>query len=282
MATKTTTSTNTIKKFLRQQYGLKKASVRSGSGANTSSLNITYTAGPDPARVKAQFSRLADGKFDGMTDSYDYKAQAERGMSINGTELQTYKFVFVRREFPAELKLEACRWYWEFTKFEGGFEPTADRMAEYFTNRWGSAWRWYDIAHQILGGTNWPADLTGWSIVGIDRGADCYENEVVFLLLHQDGGVHRTDELWTPPLQRSAAALKPDPVIKRNGVRLVDYSEKAVAVVGDTYEIKEQLKEAGGRFNRGLTVDGQKTAGWVFSKRHQDAIANLLIDYSAQ
>ena len=49
-------------------------------------------------------------------------------------------------------------------------------------------------------------------------------------------------------------------------VMMVDYSAKAVAVIGDTAPIKEDLKAMGGRFNRALTVEGQKVAGWIFSK----------------
>ena len=35
-------------------------------------------------------------------------------------------------------------------------------------------------------------------------------------------------------------------------LRIVKYSEKSVAVFGETKAIKEQLKTLGGRFNRGL------------------------------
>ena len=54
--------------------------------------------------------------------------------------------------------------------------------------------------------------------------------------------------------------------------RIVDYSEKALAVYGDTKEIKEQLKQLGGRFNSRLR-DG---AGWIFSKSKADQLQALL------
>lgn len=37
--------------------------------------------------------------------------------------------------------------------------------------------------------------------------------------------------------------------IEVSGVEIIDYSEKAIAVIGDTKPIKDQLKELGGRFN---------------------------------
>lgn len=45
---------------------------------------------------------------------------------------------------------------------------------------------------------------------------------------------------------------------------IVNYSEKSVAVFGDTKSIKEQLAALGGRFNKYLIQNGQKCAGWVF------------------
>ena len=57
---------------------------------------------------------------------------------------------------------------------------------------------------------------------------------------------------------------------------IVDYSLKAIALFGDTKPIKEQLKGLGGRFNPKLTHDGQKKAGWIFSKSKEQEIRNLL------
>jgi hypothetical protein len=47
---------------------------------------------------------------------------------------------------------------------------------------------------------------------------------------------------------------------------IVDYSEKALAIFGDTRPIKDELKALGGRFNPKLTHEGEKQVGWIFSK----------------
>lgn len=60
------------------------------------------------------------------------------------------------------------------------------------------------------------------------------------------------------------------------GIEVVDYSEKAVAVFGDTKAIKEQLKELGGRFNPSLNYNGEKRAGWMFSKKQADKVKELI------
>lgn len=59
-------------------------------------------------------------------------------------------------------------------------------------------------------------------------------------------------------------------------LEMVDYSEKAIAVFGDTKAIKEQLKELGGRFNPALNYNGEKRAGWIFSKKKADEVRNLM------
>jgi hypothetical protein len=45
-----------------------------------------------------------------------------------------------------------------------------------------------------------------------------------------------------------------------NGVRLEQYTEKSIAVFGNTQPIKDKLKELGGKFNSNLR--GQP--GWIF------------------
>ena len=59
-------------------------------------------------------------------------------------------------------------------------------------------------------------------------------------------------------------------------IEVVDYSEKAIAMFGDTKAIKEQLKELGGRFNPSLKHNGEKRAGWIFSKKQTDKVRLLL------
>lgn len=55
-------------------------------------------------------------------------------------------------------------------------------------------------------------------------------------------------------------------------VQIIDYSEKAIAVIGDTKEIKEELKAAGGRFNPRLSCG----AGWIFSKKSMEKVQKII------
>ena len=61
-------------------------------------------------------------------------------------------------------------------------------------------------------------------------------------------------------------------------LRIVKYSEKSVAVFGETKAIKEQLKTLGGRFNRGLMdpASGVKAPGWIFSWKKEKILETEL------
>lgn len=55
-------------------------------------------------------------------------------------------------------------------------------------------------------------------------------------------------------------------------LQLIQYSEKAVAVIGDTRDHKEALKKLGGRFNGKLSCG----AGWIFPKKAQAELEALI------
>lgn len=70
----------------------------------------------------------------------------------------------------------------------------------------------------------------------------------------------------------------PTPPTDKNGTgkancTLVEYSAKAVAVFGETRAIKDELRAMGGRFNSRLTFNGQRLAGWIFSKAQERRLA---------
>lgn len=52
---------------------------------------------------------------------------------------------------------------------------------------------------------------------------------------------------------------------KNIDLKLIDYSEKAIAVIGNTRDYVDKLKELGGRFNAKLKCG----AGWIFSKKRE-------------
>lgn len=59
-------------------------------------------------------------------------------------------------------------------------------------------------------------------------------------------------------------------------LQVIDYTEKAIVVVGDTYEIKDQLKANGGKFGRSWKCG----PGWMFPKSKINAIEAILSGFS--
>ena len=53
---------------------------------------------------------------------------------------------------------------------------------------------------------------------------------------------------------------------------IIDYSDKAFAVIGETKPIKDKLYAAGGKFNYNLKCG----AGWIFSKKRLTEVKELL------
>ena len=60
------------------------------------------------------------------------------------------------------------------------------------------------------------------------------------------------------------------------GVEVVGYSEKALAVFGDTRALADELKAIGAKFNRALLYNGERRAGWIISRRKADELAAVL------
>lgn len=80
----------------------------------------------------------------------------------------------------------------------------------------------------------------------------------------------------TETIQESATDEYPKTAQVYESFELVDYSEKSVAVFGETKPIKDQLKELGGRFNKFLNYGDGKRAGWIFPKTKCAALDMLL------
>ena len=75
--------------------------------------------------------------------------------------------------------------------------------------------------------------------------------------------------LYTKPEPKQSEPAK---AIKTEGIQIINYSEKAIAIIGDTRAIKDTLKTLGGRFNAHLTCG----AGWIFSKTKESTLKNAL------
>ena len=59
-------------------------------------------------------------------------------------------------------------------------------------------------------------------------------------------------------------------------LRIVEYSENAIALLGDTFSMKDEIKQLGGTFNKNLNIDNTKVAGWIIQKTKKSEIEELI------
>lgn len=81
---------------------------------------------------------------------------------------------------------------------------------------------------------------------------------------------HKVD--FTPPRKEQEDKNMPSgQTTNPDGFQVIDYSEKAIAVTGDTKPIKDELKRLGGKFNSRLSCG----CGWIFGKRNKETLKEL-------
>lgn len=65
-------------------------------------------------------------------------------------------------------------------------------------------------------------------------------------------------------------------------IKLIEnYSDKGIAVIGDTYPLRAEFKALNGSFNNAVKYEGEKVKGWFFSKKKIEAIRDLVERHSA-
>lgn len=63
-------------------------------------------------------------------------------------------------------------------------------------------------------------------------------------------------------------------------ISIVNYSEKAIAVFGNTKEIKDHLLSIGGKFNPSLKQNDERVAGWIFPSSKREDVKKIITSYS--
>jgi len=63
-------------------------------------------------------------------------------------------------------------------------------------------------------------------------------------------------------------------------ISIVNYSEKAIAVFGNTKDIKDHLAALGGKFNPSLKQNDERVAGWVFPNSKKEEVRKIITAFS--
>lgn len=63
---------------------------------------------------------------------------------------------------------------------------------------------------------------------------------------------------------------------KRNDIEVIDYSERAYALFGNTYDIRDKLKDIGATYNKWLKYGDTKKPGWILGKRKKEQLEEII------
>lgn len=126
-----------------------------------------------------------------------------------------------------------------------------------------------DYEHRYPCFTLGKSPYSGWSIHKMSY----YTRKGFIDMLAYTAGDEANIRLSNATAERSDK--RPETVVQGHFV-IVDYSDKAIAVFGDTKPIKAELSVLGGRFNSRLTYEGQKKAGWIFQKTKEAQVRKLI------
>lgn len=225
-----------IREELKKEFPNVKFSVKSSNFAGGDSVHVEWSNGPTTLEVSKFTSKYQYGRFDGMTDMYEYSN------SIEG--LPQSKYVQTQRAINPETTEIVNK------KLRSFFSADCE---DHEISRY---------AHTILSKSSIPvgAIVTGLketNVSGIIEDSFCLEFDL-----------SNVQEVKTDVLKPEFEKVE----VPEGEIQIIDYSERAIAVIGDTKPIKDKLKELGGKFNFRLSCG----AGWIFPKTKLTDIENLL------
>ena len=225
-----------IREELKKEFPAVKFSVKSSNFAGGDSVHISWNEGPTSREVDVFTNKYQYGSFDGMTDMYNYSNTRE--------DLPQSKYVSTRREISEEVNNVV---------FESLKLLSPEDRQDYEIKQ---------DCYRIISKTPFKpgATVTGVTTTGQNGSIEDFYT-LTFLL-------PETPEAKETP---NFEAVE----VPEGQIQIIDYSEKAIAVIGNTKPIKELLKSLGGSFNPRLSCG----CGWIFSKKKLEEVQTALINH---
>lgn len=260
-----------VKKYLKQEFGIN-CTVRSEKYSMGSSLNIEYQLGPDNDHIEAVIKKLQYGAFNSMEDM-SYSIDNE-GLTIDGYELEDFKHVFVRQDLSEAIRYKLAQFLSdninlsEVPKLTG--EEEFKKCTSFGQFVW-NAWNWNNLFYQLFQTRNFVTqEEEKINIISVHFSEK--NNGQVYYIYSVDGIEYNT-EVFTviKPVEETKPNIEPV-AVEKGKIQVIEYSDKAIAVVGDTKPIKDKLKALGGRFNFSLSCG----AGWIFPKSKSTELQTAL------
>jgi hypothetical protein len=227
-----------IKAELKEVFPDIKFSVRSDNFSMGNSVDISWTDGPTSDQVEKITDKYQYGHFNGMEDIYEYTNSRE--------DIPQAKYVSAHRKISEELTALLLPIFTDLLAQTSRIDDGDYRNSP------------ENILYRILNKTSFP---TKWKATGIERTDLMSGSFEDFYRVTFNGSD-------APKIEPTFEKVE----VKAGEVQIIDYSQKAIAVIGDTKPIKDKLKALGGKFNFRLSVG----PGWIFPKTKLDEIQKAL------
>lgn len=223
-----------IRAELKTKFPGIKFSVTSENFAGGDAVRVSWNDGPTSAEVEAITGKYQYGHFDGMNDIYESSNRRD--------DIPQTKYLTESRHMSPETRAT--------------LDPIA---AELFSGRDDNT------LYKLYQKTSFPvgAKITGIEETPEDQHRGFFED------------FYRIT--FEAPEQKATAPAPAAPVFEKvetvpGEINIIDYSERAFAVIGDTKPIKDKLYNLGGKFNKNLSCG----PGWIFSKNRLDQVQKAL------
>lgn len=232
-----------IKNELKNLYPHIKFSVTSEVFAGGDAVRINWTDGITNDEISNITSKYQSGHFDGMTDMYEY--------SNRNADLPQAKYITTSRNQSEETK----------SKLKELLTPIFE------VDKW-NCHNIENLVYRLFVKTSFPKNGV---IKGLEKtGETCGLCDInVFYFVSFEGEEKPEGEL----IDWDTIFDEPAPEKTDSDIEIIDYSEKAIVLIGEgTKRIKNELKAIGGRFNFRLSVG----AGWVLPKSKREQVLQLI------
>ena len=272
-------STILLKKYIKEKYNIE-CNIKSESFSGGDSLYISYKFGCDDENLIDIKTALCDSGFDGMQD-LKYRIDCS-SIIIDGFKLKTFNYVHIKQEISEEFIKKCALMLSDAKIFDvPDLLPDFSNYHSYFGESYGHANTWSQLIYQKFRKRNFVTqDESKINLISCHY--DETTNGEIYFNYSVEGinGVFDTRQYILPETKENAAEAKKqsdkanfEPVeVEEGKINVIDYSEKAIAIVGDTKPVKDILKALGGRFNFRLSCG----AGWIFPKSKQSQIIEAL------
>ena len=244
----------------------------------------------DPLETAVLLTKATEKKTEDDRKAEEERQKNERTAKIGAERLRPLIPSDAKAVIVGELRVSECESYTDYYDYRIertvilGFSPHTrnlfSEMRKYAANFEGTAYlaeydkeyehrENYSMGDGMYLGRN---KYSGWTI----SKEEIYDLEKFIEQYAHTAGDEANICLKAP--QREAETQQPTASadLSMLNIEIVEYSEKAIAVFGDTKPIKDVLKGLNGLFRANLTYNGERRAEWIYSRKQEQKVHETL------